>query len=60
MIFIYLHFQMSDLEKNGPTQVALNFDLTSHMQLNGLNGMSHSIGMLPSKPFGERGELSGE
>lgn len=48
----------SDREQNGPTQVhpALNYnDLTSHMQLNGLNGIN-GIGMM-NKPFAERGKL---
>lgn len=57
----------SDRDQNGPTQVhpALNFnDLTSHIQLSGLNGLNglngmnglNGIGMIP-KPFGDRGEL---
>lgn len=47
----------SERDQNGPTQVqtALYNELTSHMQLNGLNGMN-GIGMI-SKPFGERGKL---
>lgn len=58
-ILITLFSEMSsDREQNGPTQVhpALNYnDLTSHMQLNGLNGIN-GIGMM-SKPFAERGKL---
>lgn len=53
----------TDRDQNGPTQVhpALNNvynDLTSHMQLNGLNGLSNGLNGLSSmsKPFAERGE----
>lgn len=47
----------AEREQNGPTQVhpALNYnELTSHIQLNGMNGLN-GIGMM-NKPFGDRGE----